>query len=169
MNLKTGRTKHSLIRDTIDEIKSTCGCQLCGESDAACLDFHHKDASTKENDISGLLQQKKFDKLAIEIEKCVVVCANCHRKIHRYNLDISHLQCCTVDKSIFQRLCQYRKNIEKILWPSNTDLAIMVWKEPAEVIAIRLGVSGRSVGKRCAKFNIPRPGRGYWAKVQSMN
>ena len=54
-----------------------------GENHSACLDFHHKDASKKDfsvANIKGMGWGK--EKVLLEIQKCMVVCANCHRKIH---------------------------------------------------------------------------------------
>ena len=58
------------------------GCQICGESDPACLDFHHRDPTTKEGHI-GEFRRFGMKRLLAEIAKCDVLCANCHRKHHR--------------------------------------------------------------------------------------
>lgn len=47
------------------------------------------------------------------------------------------------------------------------DLYILVWKMPTTQVAKILGVSDVAVAKRCKKLNVPKPPRGYWAKVQS--
>ena len=39
-----------------------------------------------------------------------------------------------------------------------------VWAEPVIKVAERYGVSGVAVAKWCRKLNVPRPGRGYWAR-----
>ena len=62
----------------IAEAKSS-GCLLCGEMYAPALDFHHvygKDFQISQTWASSL------DRLREEISKCVVLCANCHRKEH---------------------------------------------------------------------------------------
>src|SRR3954467_13976981 len=41
-----------------------------------------------------------------------------------------------------------------------------VWSEPIIHIATRLGLSGRGLGKLCARYEIPVPPRGWWAKKQ---
>ena len=38
------------------------------------------------------------------------------------------------------------------------------WTTPLDSLARELGLSGRGLGKRCARYNIPVPPRGYWAK-----
>lgn len=41
-----------------------------------------------------------------------------------------------------------------------------VWSEPIVHVASRLGLSGRGLGKLCARHQIPVPPRGWWAKKQ---
>ena len=61
-------------------------CCLCGYGKClASLEFHHLDPALKDassNRGMASLPEKKF---LAEIEKCILVCANCHREIH-YNL-----------------------------------------------------------------------------------
>jgi hypothetical protein len=44
------------------------------------LDFHHTDPRAKEFKIS---QMRTIPRLKAEIAKCIVICANCHRKGHK--------------------------------------------------------------------------------------
>src|SRR3954447_12619929 len=39
-----------------------------------------------------------------------------------------------------------------------------VWSEPTQVVAARYGISDVALSKVCKQLNIPKPGRGYWAK-----
>lgn len=75
------RRRRALIEIT-SEIKSKSGCKLCSESDPCCLDFHHSDPTKKDVTIALLVTRKSKEKMLKEIEKCVIVCANCHRKLH---------------------------------------------------------------------------------------
>jgi integrase len=43
----------------------------------------------------------------------------------------------------------------------------LVWTAPVMEIAKRLGVSDVALAKLCRRANIPIPGRGYWARVES--
>lgn len=72
------RNKYQKFRDWIDELKSSKGCSVCGESRPPCLDFHHKDPESKLFCI-GLGHGKSRGAVEKEIEKCTVICANCHR------------------------------------------------------------------------------------------
>ena len=69
--------KYLKRREFLDNYRSEHPC-FCGESDLACLDFHHVDG-TKEGNVSTISGRKKMME---EIAKCIVVCANCHRKLH---------------------------------------------------------------------------------------
>lgn len=75
---------------TSKEVKSVVAqykkeCQVCGETFPQALEFHHRDPSNKLFEISqfyGLQRQYKrsLKELIEEIDKCDVLCANCHRK-----------------------------------------------------------------------------------------
>jgi hypothetical protein len=53
-------------------------CCDCGESDPVVLDFDHRRDKTFE--IAESLTYRKWEVILAEIEKCDVVCANCHRR-----------------------------------------------------------------------------------------
>ena len=44
-------------------------------------------------------------------------------------------------------------------------LYALVWSKPATKVGSDYGVSGNAVAKACIKLSIPRPQRGYWAKL----
>tara|TARA_R110000824_G_scaffold397878_1_gene601157 strand:- start:240 stop:653 length:414 start_codon:yes stop_codon:yes gene_type:complete len=62
------------------------GCTQCDEKVPQVLDFHHIDPKTKLIDIPTMLSESFNEhhktRFLDEIAKCVLVCANCHRKIH---------------------------------------------------------------------------------------
>lgn len=65
------------------EYKSSLACTKCGFSHPAALDFHHVDPNTKTDNVHKLASNGQYKKAHKEIEKCIVLCANCHR-IHHY-------------------------------------------------------------------------------------
>lgn len=56
-------------------------CQLCGyDKCVRALHFHHIDSSLKKFNISS--QNSNWTKIQIELDKCILVCSNCHSEIH---------------------------------------------------------------------------------------
>ena len=58
-------------------------CEICGYCKCAeALEFHHKDSSKKDFGISGKGYTRSWEKVKEELDKCVLLCANCHREVH---------------------------------------------------------------------------------------
>lgn len=62
--------------------KKKCECSICGDKRWYVLDFHHLNDKTE--GIATLSRKGSLKLLKEELEKCIPVCANCHREIH-YN------------------------------------------------------------------------------------
>ena len=69
-------------RKFINEQKSSKGCIRCGYNEhPAALDFHH--VRDKNKKVSSFLQGcYSIEKIQNEIDKCEVLCSNCHRIRH---------------------------------------------------------------------------------------
>lgn len=63
-------------------IKQTLKCIKCGESRWWVLDFHHRDPEQKDSNISDLVAKSSKTLVLQELEKCDVLCSNCHRDLH---------------------------------------------------------------------------------------
>jgi 5-methylcytosine-specific restriction endonuclease McrA len=58
-------------------------CQLCGyDRCPEALEFHHPDEVTKDFSVSSKGYTRSWDKVREEVDKCVLLCANCHREVH---------------------------------------------------------------------------------------
>lgn len=58
-------------------------CIFCGYNRShSALDFHHIDAASKEFGVSLDGLTRSWERTKKELDKCVLVCANCHREIH---------------------------------------------------------------------------------------
>ena len=69
-------------QDYADRKKAEAGCADCGLSlpeHPEVFDFDHRDPAEKHAAVSALVTRGTFEDFAAEIEKCDVVCANCHR------------------------------------------------------------------------------------------
>ena len=62
------------------EYKGGC-CSMCGyDKYDEALEFHHLDPSEKET--GSEIRNLSWARLRLELDKCILVCANCHREIH---------------------------------------------------------------------------------------
>jgi 5-methylcytosine-specific restriction endonuclease McrA len=58
-------------------------CIKCGYSKCPdVLEFHHKNPSEKNFSISRSGHCRSWERVKAEIEKCDLLCANCHRELH---------------------------------------------------------------------------------------
>jgi hypothetical protein len=58
-------------------------CECCGYKKCnSALEFHHLDPSKKDFSISRARLTTFGKKVKAELDKCMIVCANCHREIH---------------------------------------------------------------------------------------
>jgi len=89
---RRGKSQASIVRSRrnkkiIDKYQE-CGCIICDEKETHALVFHHVDPRKKEIAVSSSVLRALHKTLA-EIKKCVVLCRNCHAKVHAGILDIS--------------------------------------------------------------------------------
>ena len=80
-------------QEVIHMYKINKGCELCGyKENAVALHFDHLEPKNKEFNIS-LDYKRPLNQMMEEIEKCRVLCANCHAietyKNKHYTLDMS--------------------------------------------------------------------------------
>jgi len=77
---KKGRLKYKIeVYGHLFEYCRRHPCVDCGESDFVVLDFDHVDG--KEVEISTMVANgRKWSEIKAELKKCVVRCANCHRR-----------------------------------------------------------------------------------------
>jgi hypothetical protein len=82
--------RKAVIRATnseyIQDLKSQLCCVDCGQRHPATLHFHHLNPEDKAFNIShAITDGTSLDTIKKEIEKCIVLCANCHA-IRHYNM-----------------------------------------------------------------------------------
>jgi len=79
VRLQLARTK--IIGALVQEYKTEHPCS-CGEGHPAALDFHHREDDKEINIADAVRSGWSVKRLMIELQKCDVICANCHRKLH---------------------------------------------------------------------------------------
>ena len=77
---KQKEKKRARKQDAISYLGGACK-ECNGEFHPAVFEFHHRDPATKDRDPSKLLQLK-WERVKEELDKCDLLCANCHRLIH---------------------------------------------------------------------------------------
>ena len=58
-------------------------CEICGyDKCISALEFHHLNPTQKDFGIGHRGYTRSWEKVKEELDKCIMVCANCHREIH---------------------------------------------------------------------------------------
>ena len=77
------------LKKQMVDYKGGC-CQICGyKKYMGALEFHHIDPTQKDFNLSRMKQYTFDDKVTNELDKCILVCSNCHREIHG-GLEVVH-------------------------------------------------------------------------------
>lgn len=66
-------------------------CWKCGETRHYLLEFHHIIPKHKRYTLSQLMSKGKIEEYFIEIQKCILLCANCHKEFH-YLRNTTHIE-----------------------------------------------------------------------------
>ncbi|PLX21278.1 hypothetical protein C0584_03065 [Candidatus Parcubacteria bacterium] len=74
--------RRKAIRQKAVELKGG-KCEICGYNRCIqALEFHHLDSKSKDFGISAKGYTRSWKKVKEEIEKCIMLCADCHREVH---------------------------------------------------------------------------------------
>lgn len=77
------RSRARSNRKWLNEHKRGKECERCGyDEHIAALDFHHRPGEGKTARMARMIDAYSLDAVKKEVEKCVVLCANCHRVLH---------------------------------------------------------------------------------------
>lgn len=92
-------------------------CEFCGYNKCIdALEFHHKNPEEKDFGISSG-ETKSWEKIKNELDKCLMLCANCHREIH--SNDNKKIKDEVMNRySFFEKEInqdKYKDNIDKII------------------------------------------------------
>lgn len=82
--------RKNLKRRALQLFDNKCVC--CGYNKcSAALEFHHLEPEHKDFTLSSVYANpKSWDVVVKELEKCALVCANCHREIHYGDREIDN-------------------------------------------------------------------------------
>lgn len=162
-------------------------CCLCHfNAFQSALEFHHVDPTTKEFGITDSNSvTKALDKQLVEMKKCILVCANCHRGIHAeelavpenfeqfYNEEVAqqlieannlrkhrpYYYCSQCGKVIAKgsKMCEdcAHKTQRKSERPDRATLKELIRNTPFVEIGRQFNVSDNAIRKWCKAENLP--------------
>jgi len=155
-------------------------CCICGyNKHIDALEFHHLNSKDKESGIAFMLRDPtKWIKIKKEVEKCVMVCSNCHSEVHglisiipktalRFNDKLitdstknelkDFCPVCGKEKMAYRKTCSLMcagKLAGKIEWNKRELEALVKDGKTNEEIATIKNCSGQAVIKRRKKWKI---------------
>ena len=73
-------------------------CEICGLKrksidDLEIFDFHHINKDDKLFELGDKIADKSWENIKAELDKCMMLCANCHRKQHFYKRNETVIRC----------------------------------------------------------------------------
>ena len=78
-------------------------CQVCGyDRCIEALEFHHLDPTQKDFGISHKGYTRSWEKVKEEVDKCILLCANCHREFHAGKLQLPQV-------TVVEKLGEFRE------------------------------------------------------------
>ena len=123
-----------------------CKCEICGyDKNIAALEFHHLDPNEKEFTISKT--HHSIDSVKDELNKCIVVCSNCHREIHNPQSTVQNINQLILQhqeklqlKSNANKGKKYKYTLEEL---NNKRNELSSWQEVADFFNVSLSTIKR--------------------------
>jgi hypothetical protein len=86
---KKKKTISVLEAKNLIQERKKAGCSICKYNRClSALEFHHKKPEEKSFAISKAHQVHSLEELIKELDKCILVCSNCHKEIHAHLIKI---------------------------------------------------------------------------------
>ena len=147
-------------------------CAICGyNKNYAAMEFHHLDPKEKELDWKKL-RQVKWEFIVTELQKCTLLCSNCHREVHNPDASIKQVapppalscemkstgKCPSCKTKTFGTkfcsvaCCSLFKR--KITRPSRAELAELIATMPMVRIGKKFGVSDNAIRKWAKCYDL---------------
>ena len=82
---KAMNERNAANRQLIHKLKQSQCCEKCGEKRWYVLDYHHIEPSKKTDTIAKLMVHSNSNTVVEEVQKCILLCRNCHAEFHYLN------------------------------------------------------------------------------------
>ena len=159
-------------------------CQLCGYNKCIiALEFHHINPSEKEFNFNKAISMD-WEKTRLELEKCILLCANCHREVHAGLIPLESIHSSFIKKradEVSERIFRlkthqdtYCQNCGAVVSAHNilcpkcaAELRRVVERPPREILkdeirtipflqlSKKYGVTDNAIRKWCKAYNLP--------------
>lgn len=127
-------------------------CEYCQYSKyIGALDFHHLEPTGKDFSISTDGFTRSWEFLRLELDKCIMLCSNCHREEHNRLRLLDKPKIIEIKKEKFPK--PEPKSREKIQWPELSHLLKMIEESNFYQVGKQLGVSDNAIRKRIKKLS----------------
>lgn len=157
---KSHQLRRSLVESGVPFLCAKCGVGSEWQGEPLNLEVDHIDGNwrdcRKEN-LQFLCPNCHSQKGSTRVPTCT-----CGARVSTKGTKI----CKRCHLTFLQKHCPQRHK-NKIVWPSELELRALVLSKPVSSLALDLGVSGNAIKKRCLRFGIIPPTRGYWQKLQA--
>lgn len=150
--------------------RKCCECGYCKNYSA--LEFHHIDPTQKEFNWDTL-KFKSWEKIIIELKKCILYCSNCHREFHHPNATLTEptdIKClskkqitstgncpiCNINlygTKYCSILCS-AEHRQKVKRPTRNELEILLKTNTYVSLAKQFGVSDSAIRKWVKQYNL---------------
>lgn len=164
-------------RKKIDAVNLFGGCcQKCGyDKCVEALEFHHLDKNEKEEKPSYIIMRWSWERVKEELEKCILLCSNCHKEVHALEKEGVSIDLQIYLKPWLNKTCDYcqeeyqTKREEqkfcstrckhfgdrKVVRPTKEELEELIRNKTTWTkIGKMFGVSDNAVRKWAKKYNI---------------
>lgn len=151
-------------------------CVLCGYNKCiSALHFHHLNSEEKNEKPSYIIMRWSWEKAKKELEKCILVCSNCHAELHddidgikdivtrkliQSQWEVKKCEVCgekfetKTDGRFCSQVC-YKFSTRKVIHPSKEELEELLKEGVTWVKLGKLfGVSNVAVRKWAVKYNL---------------
>ena len=165
-------------KDCVDYLGGKCS--RCGyDKNIVSLQFHHLDPTKKDFAISSY--RSISDKVKKELDKCIILCANCHTEEHAiYNRKIDRTR--TIKSEPIEQNCKCGNNktygaescqlchINKLRehLPDKNELQKLIENTQVSDIAKIYNVAPNTIRRWCKVYDIQTPVKGYWQTIKDI-
>jgi hypothetical protein len=148
-------------------------CSICGyDKCLGSLHFHHIDPEIKEHYISYVVARREWDFAKKELDKCILVCSNCHGEIHWGQFEVEEIKnkvvrlntvkCPICERNFFtkdkdQVFCNqecYQYSLRKVEWPTKEQLTEDIKQNSWVALGRKYNVSDNAVRKWARSYGL---------------